>query len=207
MSRYTGPRIKVMRALGVELPGLSRKSIANRPHPPGQHGLRPRKKSEFGVQLLEKQKLRFNYGVSERQLQRLFREAKADRGPTGHKLLELLERRLDNAVFRAGLAPTVPAARQLVSHRHVCVNGRPVTIPSIRLRIGDVLTLTVKAQRMSAIRESLAEPALTVPAWLARESVDDPAKLSVRVTRLPEAEEVPFPVAMQQVVEYYAVRL
>ena len=207
MSRYTGPRLKVMRALGVELPGLSRKSIADRPHPPGQHGQRLRKKSEFGLQLLEKQKLRFNYGVTERQLQRLFREAKADRGPTGRKLLELLERRLDNAVFRAGLAPTVVAARQLVSHRHVQVNGRPVTIPSIRLRAGDVLSLSARAQGMAVIKDSLADPALAIPEWLQVTSPDNPSQLRVQVTRLPDADEVPFPVEMQQVVEYYAVRL
>ena len=109
MSRYTGPRLKVMRALGTELPGLSRKPLGERNYPPGQHGQRPKRKSGFGVQLIEKQKLRFNYGLGEKQIQRLFREAKRDRGPTGDKLLELLERRLDNFVFRAGFAPTIPA--------------------------------------------------------------------------------------------------
>ena len=110
LSRYTGPRLKVMRALGTELPGLSRKPLGERNYPPGQHGQRPKRKSGFGVQLIEKQKLRFNYGLGERQIQRLFREAKRDRGPTGDKLLELLERRLDNFVFRAGFAPTTVAA-------------------------------------------------------------------------------------------------
>lgn len=117
MSRYTGPRLKVMRALGTELPGLSRKPLDERNYPPGQHGQRPKRKSGFGVQLIEKQKLRFNYGLTERQIQRLFREAKRDRCPTGDKLLELLERRLDNFVFRAGFAPTTVAARQLVRHK------------------------------------------------------------------------------------------
>ena len=104
MSRYTGPRLKVMRALGVDLPGLSRKSIADRPYPPGQHGQRQQRKSGFGLQLQEKQKLRFNYGLSERQMRRLVLDARRDKGSTGAKLGELLERRLDNAVFRAGFA-------------------------------------------------------------------------------------------------------
>jgi hypothetical protein len=116
----TGPRLKVLRALGVDLPGLSRKSMQERPQPPGQHGARKLngRKSEFGLQLMEKQKLRFNYGLSERQLRRAVLDAKKDRGATGDKLVELLERRLDNLVFRAGFAPTIPAARQLV-HGHI----------------------------------------------------------------------------------------
>lgn len=204
MSRFTGPRLKVMRALGTELPGLSRKSIGDRPHPPGQHGARSnRRKSDFGLQLIEKQKLRFNYGLTETQIRRLFREAKRDKGPTGDKLLELLERRLDNAVFRAGFAPTGIAARQLVRHRHVRLNGRSVNIPSIRVRIGDVITLTDKARRIDLVVASLAEPALARPEWLSWNDKD----ASATVARLPEGDEVPFPVNVQDVVEYYAVRL
>lgn len=206
MSRHTGPRLKVMRALGTELPGLSRKPLGERNYPPGQHGQRPKRKSGFGVQLIEKQKLRFNYGLSERQIQRLFREAKRDRGPTGDKLLELLElleRRLDNFVFRAGFAPTGVAARQLVRHKHVLLNGRLVNIPSIRVRPGDRIQLTARARRIPVIAESLAEPALTRPEWLAY----DEAACAATVTRTPASDEVPFPVDVQQVVEYYAVRL
>nr|WP_223871803.1 30S ribosomal protein S4 [Candidatus Dactylopiibacterium carminicum] len=109
MSRYTGPRLKIMRALGVDLPGLSRKTIADRPNPPGQHGARQQRKSGFGLQLQEKQKLRFNYGLSERQMRRLVLDARRDRGATGDKLAELLERRLDNVVFRAGFAGSLRA--------------------------------------------------------------------------------------------------
>lgn len=203
MSRHTGPRLKVMRALGTELPGLSRKPLGERNYPPGQHGQRPKRKSGFGVQLIEKQKLRFNYGLSERQIQRLFREAKRDRGPTGDKLLELLERRLDNFVFRAGFAPTGVAARQLVRHKHVLLNGRLVNIPSIRVRPGDRIQLTARARRIPVIAESLAEPALTRPEWLAYDEV----ACAATVTRTPASDEVPFPVDVQQVVEYYAVRL
>lgn len=203
MSRYTGPRLRVMRALGVELPGLSRKSLGDRNYPPGQHGQRKPRKSGYGVQLMEKQKLRFNYGLTEGQLQRLVREAKASREQTGRKLLELLERRLDNMVFRAGFAPTAVAARQLVSHRHVLLNGRPVNIPSIRLRPGDVVALSEKAIKLPLVQETLAEPALTRPEWI---GLDEQTKRAT-MTRLPAADEVPFPVDMQQVVEYYAVRL
>lgn len=204
MSRFTGPRVKVMRALGTELPGLSRKSIGDRPHPPGQHGARSnRRKSDYGLQLIEKQKLRFNYGLTETQIRRLFREAKRDKGPTGDKLLELLESRLDNAVFRAGFAPTGIAARQLVRHRHVLLNGRSVNIPSIRVRIGDVITLTPKARQIGIVVASLAEPALTRPEWLGWNDKDTAAT----VVRLPEPDEVPFPVNVQDVVEYYAVRM
>lgn len=202
MSRYTGPRLKVMRALGVELPGLSRKSLGERNYPPGQHGMRQKKKSGYGVQLMEKQKLRFNYGLGERQLRRLVSEAKASRTPTGNKLLELLERRLDNLVFRAGYAPTVLAARQLVSHRHVLLNGRSVNIASIRVNVGDTVALTGKAVRLPLVQECLAEPVLERPEWIAFDAVN----ASARVSRLPEPNEVPFPIEMQHVVEYYAVR-
>lgn len=203
MSRYTGPRMRVMRALGTELPGLSRKSLGERSHPPGQHGLRQRRKSDFGLQLIEKQKLRYNYGLTESQLRRLFREAKRSRQPTGQRLLQLLESRLDNAVFRAGLAPTGIAARQLVRHRHVTLNGRSVNIPSIRIRPGDRIGLGERAGRIPMVVECLAEPALTRPEWL---SWDEAARVAT-VTREPEADEVPFPVSVQDVVEYYAVRL
>lgn len=203
MSRYTGPRLKVMRALGCELPGLSRKSIGERDYPPGQHGMRQRRKSDYGLKLMEKQKLRMNYGLTESQIQRLFREAKRSRQPTGEKLLELLERRLDNVVFRAGFAPTVVAARQLVRHRHVLLNGQSVNIPSIRVHPGDAVLLTEKARKIPIVVACVEQLALARPEWLA---CDETAFQAV-VTRLPEASEVPFPVEVQHVVEYYAVRL
>jgi small subunit ribosomal protein S4 len=202
MSRYTGPRLKVMRALGSELPGLSRKPLEAGSYPPGQHGQKGRR-SDYAVRLMEKQKLRFNYGLSERQIQILFKEAKASHDPTGEKLLELLERRLDNVVFRAGFAPTAAAARQLVRHRHVMLNGRSVNIPSIRIKTGDAITMTDRAARIPATVECLLAPVLTRPEWI---SFDAKTRLAV-VTRCPEADEVPFPIDVQHVVEYYAVRL
>ncbi|MFN3987741.1 MAG: 30S ribosomal protein S4 [Rhodocyclaceae bacterium] len=203
MSRYTGPRLKVMRALGVELPGLSRKSMENRNYPPGQHGQKNRRRSDYAIRLVEKQKLRFNYGLTESQIQKLFKEAKASKAPTGDKLLELLERRLDNLVFRAGFAPTTVAARQLVRHRHVLLNGRSVNIPSIRIKPGDSVTLTEKGARIPATVECLENPVLARPEWISY----DAQQRSATVTRVPAADEVPFPVEVQHVVEYYAVRM
>ncbi|MFA9440278.1 30S ribosomal protein S4 [Uliginosibacterium sp. sgz301328] len=203
MSRFTGPRLKVMRALGIELPGLSRKSIENRPNPPGQHGARPRRKSGFGNQLMEKQKLRMNYGLTETQIRRLMAEAKSDRGATGDKLAQLLERRLDNVVFRAGFAPTIPSARQLVNHGHFLVNGKPVNIPSYRVRIGDVITVREKSKNLGLIKETIAAPALTRAEWLQW----DEAAAKATVSHLPGITDIPFPVEMQLVVEYYATRM
>ncbi len=205
MSRFTQPRLKVMRALGVDLPGLSRKSIEARPTPPGQHGAKAvrRRKSDFGIKLQEKQKLRFNYGLTERQLRRLILDARKGNTPTGETLLQLLERRLDNVVFRAGLAPTIPAARQLVSHRHVKLNGRLVNIPSIRLRVGDEITIKTESLNMPLVIESLKELSLVRPEWL---NWDETSK-SAKVAHFPAADDVPFPVDVQQVVEYYANRI
>jgi small subunit ribosomal protein S4 len=203
MSRFTGPRLKVMRALGVELPGLSRKSIADRPNPPGQHGARQKRVSSYGLQLQEKQKLRMNYGLSERQMRRLMLDAKRGRSSAGEKLAELLERRLDNVVFRAGFAPTIPAARQLVTHGHFKVGERAVNIPSFRTRPGDVISLKRADKPLEIIRLNVAEPSLTRPEWLSW----DEANLRVTVSHLPAASDVPFPVDLQLVVEYYAQRL
>lgn len=205
MSRFTGSRMKVMRSLGVDLPGLSRKTIEARPTPLGQHGAKAmrRKKSDFGIKLQEKQKLRFNYGLSERQLRRLMLDARKGNAPTGETLLQLLERRLDNVVFRAGLAPTIPAARQLVSHRHIKLNGKLVNIPSIRLKVGDEITIKQESLHLPVIQETLKDLPLIRPEWLVWDEV---GKVG-RVAHLPAAEDVPFPVDVQQVVEYYANRI
>ena len=202
MSRYTGPRLKKVRALGTALPGLTSKT-AERDYPPGQHGQRQRKKSDYGIKLMEKQKLRFNYGVTETQIRRLMAEAKASREQAGKKLLEFLERRIDNAVFRAGFAPTIVAARQLVSHRHVMLNGKLVNIPSIRIKPGDTLQLTAKGMKIPCVVETLATPVLEAAEWVKR----DEATGIATIVRVPDASEVPFPIEIQHVVEYYAVRM
>ena len=205
MSRFTGPRLKVMRALGIDLPGLSAKSIEKRPHPPGQHGLRKsgHRKSEFGLQLLEKQKLRYNYGLREGQLRRIVAAAKRRKGATGQNIVELLERRLDNLVFRAGFAPTIPAARQMIGHGHFMLNGRRVTIPSIRVRDGEIFGPNGRGSRHDLLRSSMASPSLERPEWLRIDSTNESA--SATLLRAPES--APFPVDLQRVVEYYAIRM
>jgi small subunit ribosomal protein S4 len=201
MSRYTGPRLRIVRRLDVDLPGLTRKSREKRPHPPGQHGqARKKRPSAFGMQLGEKQKLCFNYGVSERQMRRLFAEARASKGVTGDVLLELLERRLDNVVFRAGFAPTIPAARQLVCHGHVQVNGRRVDIASFRVAPGSVITLRERSRDLDIVARSLETRALPLPGWLEFDAGQKAAKM----VSSPRGEGVPFEFDVQLVVEYYS---
>jgi len=205
MSRFIGPRLKVMRALGIDLPGLSRKTIEARPTPPGQHGNKASRKrrSDFGVKLLEKQKIRFNYGLTETQMRRLILDARKGKEPTGERLLQLLERRMDNVVFRAGFAPTVIAARQLVSHGHLMLNGKSANIPSIRLNVGDEITIKAKSKNIPMVVETIKQPSLERPEWLAWEA----EKQLVKVAHLPALADVPFPVDVQLVVEYYANRV
>jgi small subunit ribosomal protein S4 len=202
MSIQIDARLKIMRALGIDLPGLSRKSIANRPHPPGQHGPNSsrRRKSEYGLALIEKQKLRFNYGVSERQLRTMMAEARRKDGPSGDILLQMLECRLDNVVFRAGWAPTIPAARQLVSHCHILLNGKRANIASIRLKSGDEVSLRERSRTITMVHNTSVTPSLDQPEWL---TYDQPT-FTAKVTRLPEADEVPFPIEIHLVVEHYA---
>jgi len=195
-----------MRALGIDLPGLSRKSMWNRPYPPGVHGpksARRRKMSDFKKQLLEKQKLRFNYGLTESQFMRLYREAVHSKEPSGDKLLELLERRLDNFVFRAGFAPTIPAARQLVCHGHFLVNGKRLDIPSYRVREGDVVSLRERSQNLVTVDASLEDVRIARPDWI---EFDDGKKAAV-VKSLPKVDSVPFVLEIDLVIEYYSKRL
>tara|TARA_Y100000588_G_scaffold238532_1_gene252226 strand:- start:47 stop:661 length:615 start_codon:yes stop_codon:yes gene_type:complete len=203
MSRYTGPKVKKLRALGVDLPGLSRKTMDKRPYPPGQHGQsssQRRRVSEYKQQLMEKQKVRINYGLTERQLRTLVEQARRSKVATGDKLVELLERRLDNVVFRGGFAPTIPAARQLVNHGHFLVDGRKVDIPSLRVDRGAVITPRPKSVKMPVIQETLPRPPLQRPDWL---SFDAPS-LSVTVANLPTMDHIPFPFEVQLIIEHYA---
>lgn len=199
MSRYRGPRLRVVRRLG-DLPGLTRKS-ARRSYPPGQHGQARKKRSEYATQLEEKQKLRFNYGVSERQLLRYVRKAKRSGGSTGQTLLQLLEMRLDNTVFRLGMAPTIPAARQLVNHGHVEVNGRVVSIPSCQCRSGDEITVRDRDRSRQLVEENLKFPGLAnVPNHLEF----DKTKLQGKVNGVVEREWVALQINELLVVEYYS---
>lgn len=195
MSRYTGPRVKILRAVGVDLPGLTAKSREKRPYPPGQHGHGRRKLSEFAIRVLETKKIRMNYGVTEGQLRRLVLEA--HKRPTATlALLEYLERRLDNAVFRAGFARTIPAARQVVNHGHLLVNGRRCDISSYRVSVGDELRLRV-------LKGELPPPRFEPPAWL---SVDL-ATATAKITGLPDSDCSLFPVDMKLIIEHYAGRV
>lgn len=200
MSRFTGPRLRKVRALGVSLPGLTRKVSERRPYPPGQHGQARRKLSDYGMRLREKQKLRFNYGLTERQLRILVDEARHLPGVTGDVILELLERRLDNVVWRAGFAATIPAARQLVSHGHVRVNGRRLDIPSARLSPGDAVSLRDASLENAQVKDSLSAAESVRPAWLAW----DGSTRAATMRALPDPASVLLEVNTQYVVEFYA---
>ncbi len=199
MARYRGPRLRVVRRLG-ELPGLTRKS-PRRAYPPGQHGQARKKRSEYAVRLEEKQKLRFNYGLTERQLLRYVRKARRASGSTGQALLQLLEMRLDNTVFRLGMAPTIPSARQLVNHGHVTVNGRAVNIPSYQCRPGDVITVRDSDRSRKLVETNLQFPGLAnLPSHLEF----DKNKMTGRVNSVIEREWVALQINELLVVEYYS---
>ncbi len=200
MSRYRGPRVKVVRALGVDLPGLTRKSKERRPYPPGQHGQSRRKYSEYALRLIEKQKLKLNYGLTERQMVKLVRESRASKGNTGQRLIEFLERRLDNVVFRAGFARTIPAARQLVRHGHVLVDGQRVDIPSYRVKTNQIVSLRERSKKLPPVLASLATPLHFQTPWLRV----DAERLTVTMESLPGDGAQPFELNIQRVIEFYA---
>lgn len=202
MARYTGPTAKISRRFGVELFGAS-KAFARRPFPPGQHGARAgrKKKSDYGIMLAEKQKLRFMYGLLEGQFRKYYEEASRRRGVTGDLLLQMLETRLDNVIFRLNFANTRAAARQMVSHGHVTVNGKKVNIPSYQVKPGDTVTIAAKA-RSQALANRFVELAAnaTTPDWLEV----DAAKLTAKVARIPSVEEIAPIVNVQLIVELYS---
>ena len=165
MSRYRGAVLRITRRLG-ELPGLTRKTT-KRNSRPGQHGDQPRKPSEYAIRLEEKQKLKFNYGITEKQLLRYVKDARRIKGSTGEALLQLLEMRLDNIVFRLGMAPTIPAARQLVSHGHICIGGKRVSIPSYQCQAGESITIRPNGRSKQLIESYLSFPGLAnIPSHL-----------------------------------------
>ncbi|WP_299129635.1 30S ribosomal protein S4 [uncultured Winogradskyella sp.] len=157
MARYTGPKTKIARKFGQAIFGDD-KAFEKRNYPPGQHGNNRRrgKKSEYAIQLMEKQKAKYTYGILERQFRNMFKRATAAQGITGEVLLQLCESRLDNVVFRMGISPSRSGARQLVSHRHITVNGEKVNIPSYQLKAGDVVSVREKSKSLEAIQSSLA---------------------------------------------------
>ncbi|OFI47027.1 30S ribosomal protein S4 [Floricoccus penangensis] len=203
MSRYTGPSWKLSRRLGVSLSGTG-KEIARRNYVPGQHGPNNRSKlSEYGLQLAEKQKLRFSYGLTERQFRNLFVQAsKVKEGTLGFNFMVLLEQRLDNIVYRLGLATTRPQARQFVNHGHILVNGKRVDIPSYRVQPGDVISVREKSQKVPAILEAV-EATLGRPAFVSF----DADKLTGTLERLPERDEINPEINEALVVEFYNKQL
>ena len=204
MSRYTGPKARVSRRLGTNIWGTKGETIAldKRPYPPGDHGRTRRRGnvSEYLLQLQEKQKARFSYGLTERQFRNIFKEASRRQGVTGENMLQYLELRLDNVVYRAGWAATRPQARQLVNHGHIKVNGRRVNIPSYRLRKGDEITLSDKSRDMVVVQWNLDVLDRQAPAWL--DMVDDGFGATVR--ELPIREQIDVPIREQLIVELYS---
>ena len=204
MSKRTNAKYKISRRLGVSLWGRDKDPVNKRPHAPGQHGLnRRRKVSDYGNQLREKQKLKGYYGnISEKQFRNIYKEAVRRRGDTGENLIGLLESRLDAVVYRLGLAPTVFAARQLVSHKHIMVNGKKTNVPSYRLKEGDVIQVRDKSKQHPVILEALQNQERARP-----ENIEfEEAELKAKFTRMPKLMEVPYPIIMQPnlIIEFYS---
>jgi small subunit ribosomal protein S4 len=203
MSRYTGPRLKIVRRFnGLDLPGLTRKHPRNT-NPPGVHGASRKKKSEYAIRLEEKQKVRFNYGITERQMVRYMKRARRSKGSTGLVLLQMLEMRLDCIVFRLGMAPTIPAARQVVNHGHIFVNGRKATIPSFACQVGDEITVRPNDTSRKLVAGYADYPGLFLPDYLEF----DKTQLKGRIKEPPPRESISAPVNELLVVEYYSRKI
>lgn len=199
MARYTGPRSKISRRFGEPIYGPD-KVLERRPNKPGMHGgKRAKKLSEYGVQLREKQKAKFIYGMLEKQFRLFFERARAKKGVTGEILLQLCETRLDNIVYRLGIAPTRAAARQLVTHRHITVNGKLCNIPSYIVKPGETIGLREKAKKMTAVISSLEHNKVSA-SWLAW----DEANLTGTLVSVPGRSEIPENINVQAIVELYS---
>lgn len=200
MARYTGPKTKIARKFGEAIFGDD-KSFEKRNYPPGQHGNNRRrgKKSEYAIQLMEKQKAKYSYGILEKQFRNLFEKANANKGVTGVVLLQLCESRLDNVVYRMGISPSRRGARQLVSHRHITVNGEIVNIPSYQLKPGDVVGVREKSKSLEAIERSLSNNS-TVYEWLTWNS----EKMEGSFVAIPERIQIPENIKEQLIVELYS---
>lgn len=199
MARYTGPKTKISRKFGEPIFGAS-KALQKKNYPPGQHGRGRRKKqSEYAIQLAEKQKAKYTYGVLERQFSNIFDHASRKSGITGEILLQMLEARLDNTVYRLGIAPTRRAARQLISHKHITVNGEVVNIPSYTLKNNDVIGVREKSKSLEAITNSLASN-IKGYSWLEWDSTS----MTGRYLNSPSREEIPENIKEQLIVELYS---
>ncbi|HIB37565.1 MULTISPECIES: 30S ribosomal protein S4 [Mesonia] len=200
MARYTGPKSKIARKFGEAIFGDD-KSFEKRNYPPGQHGNNRRrgKKSEYAIQLMEKQKAKYTYGILERQFRNMFKKATAAQGITGEVLLQLCESRLDNVVYRMGVSPSRRGARQLVSHRHITVNGEIVNIPSYQLKAGDVVGVREKSKSLTAIQSSL-ESSSNVYEWITWNS----EKKEGTYVSVPSRIQIPENINEQFIVELYS---
>lgn len=200
MARYTGPKTKIARKFGEAIFGED-KSFEKRNYPPGQHGNNRRrgKKSEYAIQLMEKQKAKYTYGILERQFRNLFEKANRSKAITGEVLLQLCESRLDNVVYRMGISPTRSGARQLVSHRHITVNGEKVNIPSYSLKPGDVVGVREKSKSLEAISRSLAN-ASHVYEWITWNG----EQMEGTYVAIPERLQIPENIKEQLIVELYS---
>lgn len=200
MARYTGPKSKIARKFGEPIEGHS-KALQKKNYPPGQHGRGRRKKqSEYAIQLAEKQKAKYIYGVLERQFAKMFGIASRKSGITGENLLQLLEGRLDNTVYRLGISPTRRGARQLVSHKHVLVNGDVVNIPSYTLKPGDVVSVRERSKSLLAITNSLAGKGANKYPWLEW----DGTSLTGKFVSVPGRDDIPENIKEQLIVELYS---
>ena len=200
MARYTGPKTKIARKFGEAIFGAD-KVLSKKNYPPGQHGNnRRRKTSEYGVQLREKQKAKYTYGVLEKQFRNMFEKASRSKGITGEVLLQLLESRLDNVVFRLGLAPTRDAARQLVSHRHIVVVGKVVNIPSYSVKPGQIIGVREKSKSLEVISEALSGFNHSKYPWIEWEQ----SAMNGKFLHLPERADIPENIKEQLIVELYS---
>jgi len=200
MARYTGPKSRIARRFGEPIFGPD-KALDRRNYAPGQHGLnRRRKNSEYGIQLAEKQKAKYTYGVLEKQFRLLFAQASRQKGITGEILIQLLESRLDNIVYRLGIAPTRAAARQMVSHRHICVDGKVVNIPSYQVKPGQIVSVREKAKSLEVIAASLQGFNHGKYNWLEW----DEAQKAGKFLNIPPREEIPENIKEQLIVELYS---
>lgn len=197
--RHTKPKDKISRKYGELLSGLPNFEINKRPYPPGQHGQKRTKSSEYGSLLQEKQKLKHSYGIAERQFRRYFRKANKIKGPTGEILVQLLETRLDNIVYRLGFAPTLAAARQLVTHGHVLVNSKKIDIPSYALKPNDEVSLKESASKLDVIKESVKNN----PAVLDYVSVEK-EQFTGKLLEMPQRQKIPVLVNDRLIVEFYS---
>ena len=200
MARYTGPKSKISRKYGEPIFGDT-KALEKKPHPPGQHGRgRRRKKSEYAVQLAEKQKAKYLYGILERQFRNMFKKASSKEGITGENLLQLLEARLDNVVYRLGVAPTRRSARQFVSHKHITVNGNVVNVPSFTVKEGDLVGVRERSKSLVAISENLSQKTFNKYKWLEW----DEKSLSGKLITYPDRDAIPENINEQLIVELYS---